>query len=129
MRQQNSKCLTILSVHQAATFNLTLEFEGGLPQVPIMKEQAGLELNLAESQCGIGKRPDRIDIEADRTGQRTWLLRAAKVVSGRNEGQFTVNMRKFERGQTFNKSFSVVALREFCRDEEMARRSEPIFKR
>lgn len=88
VRKQNPQCLPILPMHQAAIFNLGLELESGLPQVPVIEEQPWLEFNLGEPQFWIGKGPLRIDVNLNRTCERTRLLRSAKVMSCGDEGKF-----------------------------------------
>jgi hypothetical protein len=61
-------------VHRARILDLRLELESGLPEIAIVKEQARLELDLAEPQRGIGERPARIDVEIGCTRQQRCLL-------------------------------------------------------
>jgi hypothetical protein len=74
VRQRDTERFGVLPVHRARVLDLRLELESGLPEIAIVKEQARLELDLAEPQRGIGERPARIDVEIGCTRQQRCLL-------------------------------------------------------
>src|ERR1700687_1864951 len=129
VRQHDSERFGVLPVHRARVLDQPLELESALPEIAIVKEQARLELDLAEPQRGIGERPAWIDVEIGRTRQRARSLRSAKVMPGRNEGQLVREIAQGRPGQAFNKGLSVVALRELGHNEQMAGSAESIFER
>src|ERR1700675_4198699 len=114
--------------HRARVLYLRLELESGLPEIAIVKEQARLELDLAEPQRGIGERPARIYVEPGCTRQRARSLPSAEVMPGRNEGQLVCAIAQGRSGQPFNKGLTVVALPELCSNEQMAGSPETIFE-
>src|SRR5882762_5715773 len=128
VRQRDAERFGVLPVHRARVLDLRLELESGLPECAIVKEQARLELDLAEPQCRIGERSARINIEIGRMRQRARPLRTLKIMPRGNEGQLVGEIAQGRPRQAFNKSLTVVALRELCRDEQMAGSAESIFE-
>src|SRR5258708_21035509 len=129
VRQHDAERFGVLPVHRARVLDQRLELEGGLPEGAIVKKQPRLEFDLAEAQRGIGERPARIDVEISCARQRARFLRSAEIMSGRNEGQLAREIAQGRPGQAFNKGFTVVALCELCRNEQMAGRPESILER
>src|SRR5712672_1521589 len=128
VRQHDTERFGVLARHRARVFDQRLELESGLPECAIVKEQARLELDLAEPQCRIGERSARIDIEIGRMRQRARPLRTLKIMPRGNEGQLVGEIAQGRPRQAFNKSLTVVALRELCRNEQMAGSPESIFE-
>src|ERR1700682_496944 len=129
VRQHHSERFGVLPGHRARVLDLRLDLESGLPEIAIVKEQARLELDLAEPQRGIGERPAWIDVEISRTRQRARSLRSVEIMSSRNEGQLVRKIAQGRPGQPFNKGLSVVALRELGHNEQLAGSAESIFER
>src|SRR5882757_5644652 len=128
VRQRDAQRLGVLPVHRARVLDQRLEFEGGLPKSAIVKEQARLELDLAEPLREIGERLVRIDVEPGCTRQSARSLPSADVMPGRNEGQLVRAIAQGRPGQPFDKGLTVVALPDLCSDEQMAWSPETIFE-
>src|SRR6202012_2240981 len=95
-----------------------LELESGLPEIVIVKEQARLEFDLLKPPRGIGERPARINFEGGWTRPCAGSLPSAEVVPGGNESQFVREIAQGRPRQAFNKGLTVVALGNFCRNEQ-----------
>src|SRR3979490_2515438 len=124
-----SRSFGVLPLHRARVLDQRFEMESGPPKTAIVKEQAGLELDLAEPQRRIGERPARIDVEPGCARQRARSVPSAEVMPGRNEGQLVREIAQGRAGQAFIKGLTVVALREFRSNEQMAGSRESIFER
>src|SRR6266436_2517591 len=129
VRQRDAERFGVLPVHRARVLDLRLELESGLPEIAIVKEQARLELDLAEPQRGIGEGPARIDVEIRCARQRARSLPSAEVMPGRYEGQLAREIAQGRPGQAFNKGLTVVALRELRSNEQVVGSPESIFER
>src|SRR5216684_9089847 len=129
VRQHDAERFSVLPAHRTRVLDQRLELEGGLPETAIVKKQPRLEFDLAEAQRGIGERPARIDVEISCARQRLRSLRSVEVMPGRNEGQLAREIAQGRPGQALNNGLTVVALREFCRNEQMAGSPESVFER
>src|SRR4030081_1785708 len=124
-----SRSFGVLPLHRARILDQRFELESGRPEIAIVKEQARLELDLAEPQRGIGERPARIDVEIRCARQRARSLPSAEVLPGRSEGQLAREIAQGRPRQAFNKGLTVVALRELRSNEQVAGSPESIFER
>src|ERR1700752_3515102 len=116
-------------MHCVRVLDHRLELESGLPEIAIVKEQARLEFDLVKPQRGIGERPARIDVEVGCTRQYARPLPSAEVVPGGNESQLVREIAQGRPRQAFNKGFPVIALGDFCRNEQVPWSPESILKR
>src|ERR1700682_2848735 len=62
VRQHDSERFGVLPGHRARVLDLRLELESGLPEIAIVKEQARLELALAQPPRRTGERAARLDV-------------------------------------------------------------------
>src|SRR6267378_128864 len=99
VRQRDAERFGVLPVHRARVLDLRLELESGLPEIAIVKEQARLELDLAEPQRGIGERPARIDAKMGYTRQHARSLPSVEVMPGRDEGQLVREVAQGRPGE------------------------------
>src|SRR5882672_1086842 len=99
--QHDAERLGVLPGHRVRVLDLRLELERGLPENAIEKEQARLELDLAEPQRGIGERLAGIDVKMGYTRQRARSLPSAEVMPGRDEGQLVREIAEGRPGQAF----------------------------
>src|ERR1700704_5708857 len=104
-----SRSFGVLPLHRARVLDQRFELESGPPETAIVKEQARLELDLAEPQRRIGERPPRVDVEICCTRQRARFLRSAEVMPGRNEGQVGTHSRRPETWKNWRKSGPIAA--------------------
>src|SRR5712664_2173629 len=118
VRQHDAERLGVLP-GRARVIDLRLELESGLPEIAIVKEQARLELDLAEPQRGIDERPARIDVEIGCARQRARFLPSAKSMPGRYEGQLAREIAQGRPWQVLDKGLTVVTLRELCSNEQV----------
>src|ERR1700686_1263525 len=117
VRQQDAERLGVSLVYRTRVLHQRLELERDLPQVTIVKEQAGLELDLAKPQRRIGERPARIDVDVGRAHQRARRLRSAKIMSSRDESQLPREIAQGRPRQALDKSLAAVALGKLRRNE------------
>src|ERR1700687_1299052 len=87
VRQHDAERFGVLPEHRSRVLDLRLELKSGVPEIAIVKEQARLELDLAEPQRRIGERPARIDVEIGCARQHARSLPSAEGMTGRNESQ------------------------------------------
>src|SRR6266436_9889735 len=127
--QHDAERFGVLPGHRARVLDLRLELESGLPEIAIVKEQSRLEFDLLEPQCGIGEKPTRIDVEVCCTRQCARSLPSAEVMPGGNKSQLVREIAQGRPRQAFNKALTVVALRDFCGNEQMAGSSVSIRER
>src|SRR6201988_4498394 len=116
-------------MHRVRVLDRRLELESGLPEIAIVKEQARLEFDLLKPQRGTGGRPARIDVEVGCPRQYARHLPSAEVVPGGNESQLVREIAQGRPRQAFNKGFPVIALGDFCRNEQVPWSPESILKR
>src|ERR1700757_1438364 len=128
MRQHDAERFGVLPMHRVRVLDHRLELESGLPEVAIVEEQARLEFDILKPERGIGERPTRIDVEVGCTRQYARPLPSAEVVPGGNESQLVREIAQGRPRQAFNEGLPIVALGDFCRNEQVPWSPKSVFK-
>src|SRR6266702_4568347 len=114
MCQHYAERFGVLPMRRVRVIDHRLELESGLPEIPIVKEQARLEFDLLKPQRGIGERSARINVEVGCVRQCARSLPSVEVAPGGNESQLVSEIAQGRPRQAFNKGLPIVALRDLC---------------